>query len=878
MDIREVKSSDQELAEEVEEILEKAASVSDDGMLAKAISNFRRHISAYVAEEESITTDQAKVQALCKNEQWREVRSTIAKDEIPGEVQDLEFSEPECVYTIALASTLDTSDSGFRKIQEQACIAAAALRANELNWYIGQKSQQTCFLAALCFGATDANSDVPLQACLSSLLQSAVSAPKGDKTRKMIERILRTGRQLSPKNPAKNKLDFAMVNFIWDGLTGQKNSAAPRSDLLEILYQFGNFDLLRRLAKKHAPQVSSMLVQCLELFNQGESNPAAMEEAQQLGFIIIETPRQKIRPWTNLIERLNKAPKTEGSELACRIETQAVAKEGGEFRISALLIPSRYNWPEALELTVINESSEDLNFVNLLGGIPLTQQRLIDITIPCDVVKQNEDFARIAYFVQGVSNTGEPILIKDVWTWNNRPDQLVEKRFSLDELRRYWPGADGKDVKSSENHHGRIAALEKIENAIRGDDGYQRSLLIIGQRRIGKTSLLNQVLNSFPPRDGACCAVFANIGSFDRSKASLSVAIYERIVQQLQFAPGEKNAAVLEQFQKAAVPLRRQFKDIRPADSLGGALEGIAKALELATRGRIKRIAFCLDEFHAIFDWENEKEWKQLMWDLRPVIQGSTRVSLFMAGSGITRRFVEDYGEALFGSIESVELDTFSLKTEFDPIAKTFLPERIRNHFAPTDQEFLELNTRAYELTGGHPWYLSMLGSAMANTFGLTRVTPAMLTHVAEELIEGNVVRKDKTFQASNFYGHLFKSLSVFDERTTAIAKLIMLEVAIHTRGTEYPWLSERRIQKSDLLSDLCTPREIRNVLKILLDELILDAKSENRQVSYRLRIPMVNAALKKDSDKIDIDAVSKLQMIEQETSEIEKGMVNVDR
>lgn len=871
--------SKQELADEVEEILEKAESSPSNGMLEKALSNFRRNISAYVAEENSIATDMAKVREFCRNERWADVRKTIAKDEITDNVLDLEFSEQECVYAIALASTLETTDSGFRKIQEQACIAAAALRTNELKWYIEHpKMLQSRFLAFLCAGRTDPVSESRPKACLLTLLQSAVAAPKGDKTRKMIERILRKGRQLSSDGPTNNKLDFAMVDFIWEGLTGQKNSAAPRSDLLEILYQFGNFDLLRRLAKKYAPQVSSMLVQCLELFNQGESNPAAMEEAQQLGFIIFETPRQKIGPWTKLIEKLNKAPKTEGSEVACRIETQAVAKEGGKFRISALLIPSRYNWPETLDLTVTSENSDDLTFVNLLSGTPLTQQRLIDITIPCDVAQPNDDFARIAFVINGSSNTGEPILIRDVWTWNNRPEQLVDSRFSLDELRRYWPGADGKDVKSAENHHGRESARKKIDNAIRADDGYQRSLLIIGQRRIGKTSLLNQVLNSNPPRDGACCAVFANIGSFDRSKASLSVAIYERIVQELEFAPGEKNLPVLQEFQKAAIPLRRQLKDIRPADSLGGALEGIAKALEMATRGRIKRIAFCLDEFHSILDWENEKEWKQLMWDLRPVIQGSTRVSLFMAGSGITRRFVEDYGEALFGSIESVELDTFSLKTEFDPIAKTFLPERIRNHFAPTDEDFLELNTRAYQLTGGHPWYLSMLGSAMANTFGLTRVTPAMLTHVAEELIKGNVVREDKTFQASNFYGHLFKSLSVFEERTTAIAKLVMMEVAIHTRGIEYPWLSEKRIQKSDLLSDLCSPRELRNVLRILLDELILEAKSESRQVSYRLRIPMVNAALKKDADKIDIDAVSKLQMIEQETSKTEEGFAHVDR
>jgi hypothetical protein len=84
---------------------------------------------------------------------------------------------------------------------------------------------------------------------------------------------------------------------------------------------------------------------------------------------------------------------------------------------------------------------------------------------------------RLPYEITGQSSQVDEILVRGAWSW--KEDKPVEQ-FTTSELRRVWPGADGKDVKTREQHHGRFDAIEKIDSALAGDDGYQRSLLIIG--------------------------------------------------------------------------------------------------------------------------------------------------------------------------------------------------------------------------------------------------------------------------------------------------------------------------------------------------------------------------------------------------------------
>lgn len=168
-----------------------------------------------------------------------------------------------------------------------------------------------------------------------------------------------------------------------------------------------------------------------------------------------------------------------------------------------------------------------------------------------------------------------------------------------------------------------------------------------------------------------------------------------------------------------------------------------------------------------------------------PIVQGSRSVSLVLAGSGAIRRLVESYDEAFFGSIETIKLLPFSFETEADAVADTFLPEYFRESIAPDKKERIELFRTAHEITGGHPWYLTILGSAMASMFGITRVTPTMLHHVAEELVKGRLNRVDKAFVPENFYGYMLASLNILDERVAAIAQLVLVEIA---RNTTTDW------------------------------------------------------------------------------------------
>ena len=133
-----------------------------------------------------------------------------------------------------------------------------------------------------------------------------------------------------------------------------------------------------------------------------------------------------------------------------------------------------------------------------------------------------------------------------------------------------------------------------------------------------------------------------------------------------------------------------------------------------------------------------------------------------------------------------------------------------------------------------------------------------MLTHVAEELLAGNVARVDKDIPPKYFYFHLFGSLNVLHRREESLARLVLLEIARNT-SFEYPWLKERRLLDAEGLCKLCNKREVRKAIKTLCTEMILDKDTDSREPRYRIRIPLVASALKQDANELESDALAEL-------------------
>jgi hypothetical protein len=820
----------------------------------ESIESIRRFISKHLAGETDSVHADADLRSLCFRKDWESVRAAIVADPRFRSAPPARISDEEWLYLLALGFSQDKGNCHFNESLELACLAATMLKASGQYYYITKSELMICFRQLFCIlCGSDGDQNEQERDYLAGYIRRIADAPPADPERQQLYKLLRLCRRGPEVGGDLLKGDSILAEWMWEGVTGTEKFkvADVRADLILVLYAFDQKDALRNLAVKFARKHSTPITQCLTAFKNGESNPEALEEAQQLVRVIVENAAgEKIAPWERAITSLDRALKDISDAEPLTVKDESISLDGKNVIISLSLTPARYDWPTELKLEIGTQDQEDRFTVDLLEGRTLTYRRLKTIKVPLQNLERSDTLIRIPFSITGSSDRTNQILLRGAWAFNPTASHSSVKKLTQSELKTYWPYADGHDVKDLDAYHGRRSEWEKIDLALQAASGFQQSVMVIGQRRIGKTSLLNKVLASYPMDKHRCAAVYANIGGFDKKGESLSQAVCDRVLEQLEADPARKNAELSNLLSKHGVTYKRLFKDIRAKKSLTGGLEGIASVLSELTNGKVQRIAFCLDEFQDIFGWRDQADVRNLMWDLRPIVQGSRSVSLVLAGSGAIRRLVESYDEAFFGSIEIIKLLPFSFETEADAVADTFLPQYYRDSIAPDMKGRIDLFRTAHEITGGHPWYLSILGSAMASMFGISRVTPAMLHHVAEELVKGRLNRMDKSFVPENFYGYMLASLNILDERVAAIAQLVLVEIARNTT-TDWRNLALSRLMTNEILSGCCEKGELRTVISNLYDEGIIE-KSSNEQIrGYRLNIPLVSESLKQHADQL---------------------------
>lgn len=830
------------------------------------VADIREHLRLSLEIETTpVEASDEALKDVCSRRDWQQVRVFAANHDSLCDPPHARLTAEERIYAMSLALTAVPNSTGFSRLMLQGCLSAILEKLDREFYYFDEETLQRIAIVCLSrisapYASMNTELDV-LHQEVHTLLERVAKTRRGDNRRWLVE-LLQTAKCFESQD-SEIRGDMWFARWLWDFFTGASKPALPRAQWLDILYDLRHFDVLRDLSQQHASSEHYVISQCLEAFSQADSNPAAIGDAHNLARIVVEQSvrGRNIKPWTLLVTKLDKAPKEFEDTAPCVVNEELITLEGDQLVVQVSLTPSRYKWPEALQLSVVGDDNSTMEF-DLLGGKPLTSQRLIPIRLPASAFLSQQQFCRIPYHIVGQSiNGSQDISLKGAWTWTwDRDKSATADRFDFATSRQLWPGAEGLAVKKKEAHHGRHDEWRRIEFALRGDDQRQRSLVIVGQRRIGKTSLLNQVLTAYPAKPGRICAAFVNIGRASPTEnQSLNEAIFNQVVVQLRDAPGDPNGPIKRAISPSGVvKLSRMFADLRPRESLASAFEGMVDILKQHTNGTITRLAFCLDEFHNIFSWKDEAQIDALMWDLRTIVQQSTKVSLLLAGSGLTRRLVDRYDAALFGSIDCIELKPFSWKVEQDAIADIFMPPEVRAQMTPSGLGFEPLLKKAFELSGGHPWYLSMLGSATAAMFGARPVTPAMLVHVGDEMVAGRVRRDDLEFTAERFYGHLIESLDIIGNRQKSIAELCLLEIA-RRATTDWPWVAAHRILEHEVMARHSDREERSQALKSLERESVVVKRTERKRPEYRVRIPLVAAALKHDADELEDKALAKL-------------------
>ena len=662
--------------------------------------------------------------------------------------------------------------------------------------------------------------------------------PTEVKTRPVAE-LFRIGSLLSGSNSISAAARFARI--IWGGLRMEDNYK-PRAGLLHLLFKLGQQKVIESLADTAKPH-QQLVVNCVRAFAHAESNPEARAHGQQLTKALESLGG--LRPWRLFITNLDIGHSAQDeAAVDCQLESEFVTQQpGGRRTIELRLSPSLANPPKILEVQLGGENSKFGKVV--IQDEPLFAERTITLVIPPDFQPLEGGIARIPFEITGETIFEKPVLIRGAWEvkFDDKPAVPIPP----DEITRAWPGASGNPVTRTKGFHGREKELDAICAYVEATPR-PRSVMVFGQRRIGKTSLAREAVTNFDlDRDGVAAAFFDVSGlTFSKDGSGMATAFFGYLVNQLR---GPDNAHLKYWLGTGAHErLEQRLQGLNPESSLLDCFDSLAQHLGELSRGRVRRFALVIDEFDRFVEpllGGHRESVRQFLWNLRAVVQRAERVSLILAGSGLQKLLVQGYEDALFGSIDEVHVEPFTWKEDAAAVLDTVFPADFRARLCRA-QDAEKLAQQACELCGGHPMYLALLGSAAAILSGGRRLSGDTLNRVVERLVRDGVNEPGLQIDRKRFYNPTFQTLARLPVKTQALACLILVHIAERTTP-EYPWESVANATATEVLPDNVPRSDGLEALKRLEEERVVTRDKSRSRV--RITVPLTAAALRQDSE-----------------------------
>lgn len=847
---------------------------ANDEIAKEVLAKLRRTIFRIVEREEKVELPQDKhtaLRTLCQEKKWLDARILSASILLHGTKDDESRKIIESIYCIARAC-----ESGRTRLalEEIAAVCLGTIlpmlssQTASLNYYIDRstfkESVVRAFLRGLKHWRDLSLNTMELKAELSADLNALVEKSISDDASRWVLSLLNEARLLVLPGNQKDGATI-LVTQLWEQLTGASDPARSRAKLLLLCFHLNLIDdVIANLAKNDASPYDHSIIQFLRAVRLSEANETAWNDAHRLAQSFIEqVPANKMKPWRIMVDTLNRSRKIEPSQERCSITLENCSRiDSNTFLLELYILPGAYTILETAQLSIGDDTSDGYiqqQTVNLINeGDQITSGKILRIKVKLTPSAKLDNEVVFPYCLDARTTAGNKIDQRDRWTFTL--SKTEQPQIPAHIILNLWKGADGNPVDSKlKAYHGRKNESARLQQLLAGQDERQGSALVIGQRRIGKTSLLIETLRSYPPSEGHVCAVFSQFGGIQKRTPTepLGQTVFNAITELSDVTSYNKEFCQLLSKKLGDTWLRTLRSGLNPSTSIAAALTTFVDRVNKATNGLIKRMAFFADEFQDVFKYPIE-EVDQVMWGLRPLVQMSPTISLVFAGSGMTKELIRSYDKAFFGSIATVPLRSFSLDSDSKAIADTFLPEDARKYLCPNLNDLNSVVREAYQLTDGHPWYLSMLGRSAASLSQGRFLTPILLKEVAQKMVAGHSEFQDKEIGASRFYGHLFDSLDSAGKQK-AHAQLVLANIARQVT-LEWPWLTATQAISGPKIDQMqCSSRDCLDALRKLKDEEVLVHKIDGVVPKYRIRIPLVAEAVRYDADDIEYQAAEML-------------------
>jgi len=795
--------------------------------------------------------DTRALKAALVRKDW-DVASNLAADWIEAHAAQLakdSFNDTEavCMLCIAGSGGVAQADARRDRIWLLGCLG---LGVADVGYYLSPEAQED--LAGTFFSKL-AGSD-QMEGATALLLKTALDhlddLPPTELKMRPVAELFRVGSQLAAGSG--NSAAARVARIVWNGLRLEDNYKS-RAGLLHLLFKLGQLKTIEALADTAKPH-QQLVVNCIRAFAHAESNPEALAHGRQLRKALEMIGG--LRPWQLVIKDLDRGQSTQEEQpVDCQLDSEFVTQHpGGRREVELRLIPSLANPPRKLEIRLGGEGSRFGRV--LLVDEPLYSERVISFVIPPDFQPAEGGVARIPFEITGVTIFEKAIVMRGAWEvkFDDKPAVPIPN----EDVIRAWPGASGNPVTRSRGFHGREKELDAICAYVEATPR-PRSVMVFGQRRIGKTSLAREAVTNFDlERDGIAAAFFDVSGlKLPADGSGMATHFFNYLVQQLG---STDNSHLRTWFGTAAQErLVLRLKGLNPESSLLDCFDSMAQCLGEISRGKVQRFAFVIDEFDRFVEpllGGHREAVHQFLWNLRSVVQRAERVSLILAGSGLQKLLVQGYEDALFGSIDEIHVDPFTWDKDADAVLETVFPSEIRPRLCRA-QDAQKLADQACELCGGHPMFLAFLGSAAAIIAEGRRLGSETLNRVVERLVRDGVNEPCLQIDRKRFYNPTFQTLAALPVKTQSLAKLILVHVAERTTP-EYPWESVANVLSMEALPRGATRNDALEALKRLEEDRVVTRDKSRSRV--RITVPLTAAALRQEIVPLREEAIQSFE------------------
>jgi len=367
------------------------------------------------------------------------------------------------------------------------------------------------------------------------------------------------------------------------------------------------------------------------------------------------------------------------------------------------------------------------------------------------------------------------------------------------------PYLAGKPIKTQDMFFGRRDVFDWVRSNISGQHG-ENVLVLFGERRMGKTSILYQLRNT-PPTPRHTCVLFSmEMAAYVESVADL---LYEITLEICDALEGQEYAVPEPEYSDYLASPHRRFR-------------AFIRELERSLGDR--RIVLMVDEFGILID----KVQKGVLGNdifsfLRGIIQETDKLAFLFTGAIELRRMQKDYGSILF-NLAKVRKISYLERAEAERLIT--VPAQGLVDYHPL------VVRKILRVTAGHPYFIQYICDSLVRL--AQREKKNLLDLVDVNLVLQETVR-DTT---GNIENSLYANLSEPEKRALSGLANVTDDIRFFVPLDSIHDILERK--------RLAMPRrELMQALEYLKERDLIQERRLGQQLQYSFKMGIVRMWLK---------------------------------